>query len=134
MDSDRAGLTLAFSLAALRRLADPAAAVADARTWSTHVGVVTDRPPHVLTTFTRRHGIENEFAPTREPVSATLDHLGEHFETERLLLVDAPGRDCAPEGWEGLPVTEAAEAAGWEYSGPPDDSDTRVETSGDDWP
>lgn len=134
MDSGQTGLTLAFSLAALRRLADPASAVADARTWSTHVGVVTDRPPHALTTFTRQHDIQNEFAPDRESVATTLEHLAEHFETERLLLVDAPGRDRAPAGWEQLPVAEAAEAAGWEQSPPPSSPDTRVETSSDDWP
>jgi hypothetical protein len=134
MDTGQTGLTLAFSLAALRRLADPGGAVADARTWSTQVGVVTDRPPHALTTFTRRHGIENEFAPTRDSVPATLDHLAGHFETERLLLVDAPGEDRAPEGWQRLPVTEAADAAGWELSDPPAGTDTRLETSSDDWP
>lgn len=128
MDSD--GLTLAFSLSALRRAADPAAVVADARTWSANVVVVTDRPPHALSTFQREHGIQQDFAPEPAPAAESLDHVREHFATERYVFVGT--EDCAPAGWEFLDVTDAADDAGWELRSPPS-RETRVDTSTDDW-
>ena len=128
-------LTLAFELAALRRLADPGGAVADARDWSEHVGVVTDRPPHVLTKFTRDHGIRNDFQPASEPAAETLPHLLEHFETERFVLV-ADAADSAPDGWEHRPVEAAADRAGWDLapeSGTEDDAEASTRQR-DDWP
>ena len=35
-------LTLTFEVGALERLADPAAALADAATWSVYIGIATD--------------------------------------------------------------------------------------------
>lgn len=131
-------LTLAFSLAALRRVADPAAAVADARSWSAAVGVVTDRPPHVLTKFTRDHGIQQAFEPDPAPAAETLAHVRHHHETDRHLFVGAGAADratAAETDWEFLDVTAAADAAGWTLAERgAGDAHTRVETSTDDWP
>lgn len=131
-------LTLAFELAALRRLADPENAVADARNWSEHVGVVTDDPAYVLTKYTRDHHVRNDFEPASEPADETLSHLLEHFETDRSVLVAAEA-DTAPDGWEYQPVEEAADRAGWELS--PEEEMASVETETetgsrqrDDWP
>ena len=131
-------LTLAFELAALRRLADPEDAVADARSWSDHVGVVTDDPPYVLTKFTRDHYVRNDFEPTTEPAAETLSHLLEHFETDRFVFVAAQA-DSAPNGWEHQSVEAAAAEAGWELA-PDDFGNEQSGESGttgrrrDDWP
>lgn len=128
-------LTLAFELAAARRLADPEAAVDDARTWSENVGVVTDRPPHVLTKFTRDNYIRNDFQPAAEPAVETLDHLREHFETERFVFVAQDATD-APEGWTLRTIEEAAAEADWELHPEPteDDADAPASRERDDWP
>lgn len=113
------GLTLAFELAALRELADPQEAVATARGWSEHVGVVTDRPPYVLTKFTRDSGIVNDFPPEPTPAAETLSHMHSHHDTERYVLVTADGGDETTDGvenWERLPLAEAVERTDWELA------------------
>lgn len=130
------GLTLAFTLSALQRVADPEAVVADAGSWSTSVGVVTDRPPHVLTKFTRDHHIQQDFAPEPAPAAETLEHVRVHHDTDRHLVVGTDDADHAAAeaaGWEYLDVTEAAEDADWRLA-ERDVGETRVETSNDDWP
>lgn len=131
-------LTLAFELAALRRLADPEAAVSDARAWSENVGVVTDRPPHVLTKFTRDHHVRNGFEPASEPAAETLAHLLAHFETDRFVFVVAEA-DAAPDGWERQAVADAAAEAGWTLAPEDTETDQPGESGGtgrqrDDWP
>lgn len=135
---DDVRLTLAFDLDALRRFTDPGAVVTDATRWSEHLGVVSDRPPHVLTKFTRDHGIQQDFSPDPVPAVETLDHMREHFDTDRYVHV---GTDSSHEaraetaGWEFLHVEEAASEAGWTLQSdtqPPDSS--RLDTSTDDWP
>jgi hypothetical protein len=129
------GLTLAFDLAALRRVADPAAAVADARRWSEHVGVVTDRPPYVLTKFTREHAVENDFPPEPAPAAETLDHMRTHHDTERYVFVVPNDATPTVEEWEPLPLPEAAERAGWELGNPrTSESDEPTVEDDSDWP
>lgn len=129
-------LTLAFELAAARRLADPEGAVAEARAWSDNVGIVTDRPPHVLTKFTRDNYIRNDFEPATEPAEVTLDHLVEHFETDRFVFVAADA-ETAPGGWEHQSIEAAAAEAGWELLAEPDTddgADAPASRERDDWP
>lgn len=134
-------LTLAFDLDALRRLVDPGGAVADATRWSEHVGIVTDRPPHVLTKFTRDHGIQQDFSPDPGPAAQTLEHMREHFDTGRYVHVGtSPEHERRAEttGWEFLSLEEAAGDAGWDIAAEPDaaksDESSRLDTSTDDWP
>ncbi|WP_336135854.1 DUF7124 domain-containing protein [Natronomonas amylolytica] len=131
-------LTLAFELAAARRLAAPEGAVSDARTWSENVGLVTDKPPYVLTKFTRDNYIRNDFEPATEPAAETLGHLLEHFETDRFVFVAADAR-TAPNGWEYRHIGTAADEADWELVDEvdqEDDDDTGAHASRerDDWP
>jgi hypothetical protein len=132
-------LTLAFELAALRQLSDPEAAVASAREWSANVGVVTDRPPHVLTNFTRDNYIRNDFEPATEPAAETLEHLLAHFDTDRFVFVAAT-TDEAPDGWEHQSLRAAASEAGWEMTPAREggsETSSRERPSGrarDDWP
>lgn len=131
-------LTVAFELATLRRLADPAGAVAATRTWSGHVGVVSDRPPYVLTKFTRDHHIRNDVEPASEPATDTLSHFLKHFDTDRFVHV-CTETDATPDGWEKLPVEDAAANADWvlteEPTGDiPESRDERSTRRRDDWP
>lgn len=129
-------LTLAFELAAARRLADPEAAVSEARAWSENVGIVSERPPHVVTKFTRDNYIRNDFVPGTDPVDESLDHLCEHFETDRFVFVTSEADD-APDGWEHQSIETAAEEAGWELveeSTGNTDADAPATRERDDWP
>lgn len=129
-------LTLAFELAAARRLADPETAVSEARTWSENVGIVSDRPPHVLTKFTRDNYIRNDFVPGTDPVDESLEHLREHFETDRFVFV-TDDTDDAPDGWEHQSIDAAAEQAGWDLVEEPDgndDTSAPATRERDDWP
>jgi hypothetical protein len=108
-------MTLAFALAALRELADPGAAVADARRWATHVGVVADRP-RTAASFARDRGIANDFYGG-ETIGETLLVADDRFDTDRYVLIgtrDEHERTAESVGWEYLDVAAAAEAAGWE--------------------
>lgn len=130
-------LTLAFDLAALRRLSAPDAVMADAARWSEHVGVVTDRPPHVLTKFTRKHGIQQDFSPDPADAAETLTHLREHFDAGRYVHVGCSiehEQRADASGWEYLDVEEAATEAGWELGRAQRTESTRLDTSTDDWP
>jgi hypothetical protein len=127
-------LTLAFELSALRCLADPEGAVREARQWSEHVGVVTDRPPHVLTKFTRDNHIRNDFEPAVESADKTLEHLLAHFDTDRFVFVAESGTD-APDGWELQSTTDAADRAGWELADETPSTPPQSSThERDDWP
>lgn len=129
------GLTLAFELVALKGLADPSAAFADARGWSEHVGIVTDQPPYVLTKFARDHGLRNDFPAEPAPAAETLDHMRTHHDTERYVLVVPDDAEIAAEGWEILPLPEAADRADWELAPERADEQVRPEPDDDsDWP
>lgn len=129
------GLTLAFDLAALRRVRAPSAAFADARGWSEHVGVVTDQPPYVLTKFIREHGLRNDFPAEPAPAAETLEHMGTHHDTERYVLVVPDDADPGVEGWELLPISEAADRAEWELGSATESEPREPPAEGDsDWP
>lgn len=114
-------MTLAFTLEALRSLAEPAAAVEDARSWSEHVGAVS-RSPNGALTFTRDRRIRLDFFSGTRPPSEALYGAGATYPTERHVLVGVPeeGDLAAEVGWEFQSVTDAAERAGWALGG--DDS------------
>ena len=132
-------MTLAFELTALQGLADPGAAFSDARQWTEYVGVVSEKPTYVVTNFTRKRRIRQDFFSGPRGKRESLENVKRQFETERHVFVGttAEDRELAEEtGWEYLPLDEAAEAAGWTLAGDaeegeddPFESDTR-----DDWP
>ncbi|MFB6118652.1 hypothetical protein [Halosegnis sp.] len=132
-------MTLAFELAALKRLADPEAVFADARTWSEYVGVVSDKPTYVVTNFTRKNRIRQDFFSGPRGKAESLGNVKKQFETDRHVFIGVPDSDdpdVAEEvGWEFLPIEQAAEAAEWTLGDP---ETTRQEREGaddrDDWP
>lgn len=130
-----ADLTLVLEYDALRRLADPPAAVDDARHWSENVCFVSEKPAHLLTKFQRDHGIEQDYHPDPEPVVASLETIRLHFDTDRYVYVAVDGGDVDPhDQWEIRPLAEAADAAGWALTEPSAESAADPFDGGGDWP
>jgi hypothetical protein len=130
-------MTLAFELAALQSLAEPDAVFQDARRWSAYVGVVSDEPTYVVTNFTRKNRIRQDFFSGPRGKDESLASVKEQFDTERHVFLGTgeDDRELAEEsGWEFLPVEDAAEKAGWELGKPDEAGATPGEDSRDDWP
>jgi hypothetical protein len=116
-------MTLAFSLEALHRLADPRAAIDDARGWSEYVGAVSATPNGALS-FTRERRIRLDFFSGTRPPAETLYAVKGNYRTERYVLVGVDGQAELAESrhWEFQHVEDAAERAGWELGeGPAED-------------
>ena len=132
-----ADMTLAFELTALQALADPSVVFNDARQWTEYVGVVSEKPTYVVTNFTRKHRIRQDFFSGPRGVVESLENVKEQFDTDRHVLVGASDDDAAAAasaGCEYLPVEQAADAAGWGL-GDDDDAEEAFESSDrDDWP
>jgi hypothetical protein len=135
--SDGGTMTLAFSLESLKRLADPNAVFNDARQWTKYVGVVSEKPTYVVTNFTRKHRIRQDFFSGPRGVEESLENVARQFDTERHVFVGTTesDRDVAEAtGWEYLDLTAAAEAAEWDLA-EGDEPDDPFEGQGrDDWP
>ncbi len=130
-------MTLAFELSALQRLADPGGVFEGARRWSEYVGVVSDDPTYVVTNFTRKHRIRQDFFSGPRGKDESLDSVKEQFDTDRYVFVSTneDDRELAERvSWEYLPVEQAAKAAGWTLDEKDDDEETTAETTRDDWP
>ncbi len=129
-------MTLAFELEALRSLADPNAVFNGARQWTEYVGVVSEKPTYVVTNFTRKHRVRQDFFSGPRGVEESLENIKEQFDTDRHVFVGTDDDDIAvaeATGWEFLHVEDAAEAAGWTMT-TPEDTETIEESSRDDWP
>nr|WP_256420251.1 hypothetical protein [Halobellus rarus] len=130
-------MTLAFELAALQGLADPNAVFNDARQWTEYVGVVSEKPTYVVTNFTRKHRVRQDFFSGPRGVEESLKNVKTQFDTDRHVFVGTSEEDAelaAAAEWEYLPLEQAAEAAGWTLAGD-SDTDDHFESSGrDDWP
>ena len=115
-------MTLAFSLEALERLADPAAAIDDAREWTTYVGAISAAPNGALT-FTKERRIRLDFFSGTRPPAETLYAVKGNYRTDRYVLVGVDGQRELAEGrhWDFQHVEEAAERAGWTLVEPADD-------------
>jgi hypothetical protein len=133
-------MTLAFDLGALQELAKPDAVFTDARQWSEYVGVISEKPTYVVTNFTRKHRIRQDFFSGPRGREESLANVKEQFGTDRYVYVGTADGDrelADAAGWEYLGVEEAAEAAGWDLGepDPPDAQVTDAEDGGrDDWP
>jgi hypothetical protein len=136
MDGDGT-MTLAFDLAALQRLARPDAAFTDARQWTEYVGVVSEEPTYVVTNFTRKHRVRQDFFSGPQGREESLTRVGEQFDTDRHVFVGTDDEDAAladRAGWEFVRVEEAAEAADWELGDPETPAAATTDTTRDDWP
>ena len=131
-------MTLAFELTALKELADPGAVFDDARRWSKYVGVVSDKPTYVVTNFTRKNRIRQDFFSGPKGKGESLESVREQFDTDRHVFVGTTDddRELAEEyDWEFLDVEDAAEAAEWQLASEDDGAvDEQEEDQRDDWP
>jgi len=138
MDGGSGDMTLAFDLDALKQLAYPDSVFNDARQWSEYVGVISEQPTYVVTNFTRKHRIRQDFFSGPRGREESLENVKEQFDTDRHVFVGADDEDAdlaEAAGWEYLPVTQAAEAADWDL-GEPETPDTATDEDEqrDDWP
>jgi len=137
MDGGSGEMTLAFELEALKSLADPGTVFTDARQWTEYVGVVSEKPTYVVTNFTRKHRVRQDFFSGPRGVAESLENVAEQFDTERHVFVGTTEDDEAiadEAGWEYLPLTEAAEAAEWELAAESADEELFEAETRDDWP
>ena len=113
-------LTLVLSLGAARRLADPAAAFAEARRWSRYVGIVANDADAVKR-FVREHGVENDYALRNWDKWGTLGDIHDEATTPRHVFVGTSPSDrrvATHVGFEYRSIGEAAEQADWELADP----------------
>ena len=136
MDGGSGDMTLAFELEALKALHSPDAVFTDARQWTNYVGVISNKPTYVVTNFTRKHRIRQDFFSGPRDRKESLLNIKDQFDSERHVFVGVDEEDEAlaeETGWEYVDVETAAEAAEWELA--PDDEETQVtEDTRDDWP
>jgi hypothetical protein len=127
-------ITLAFELAALERFADPAGVLRDAERWTSHLGLVSDEPTHLVRKRARDYGLTPDFLPGPRDRAESLPKIASQPEHDAdryvLVSVDEDIRPVAERhGWEFRPVEEAAETAGWrlvpEAESPDDGDDER---------
>jgi hypothetical protein len=136
MDGGSGDMTLAFDLDALKELARPDAVFSDARQWSEYVGVISEKPTYVVTNFTRKHRIRQDFFSGPRGREESLENVKDQFGTDRHVYVGTSDEDAdvaEAAGWEYLAVEDAAEAAGWEL-GDADETAEVEENTRDDWP
>jgi PAB1-binding protein PBP1 len=130
-------MTLAFELEALKALADPNAVFNDARQWTEYVGVVSDKPTYVVTNFTRKHRVRQDFFSGPRGVEESLENVKRQFDTDRHVFVGTSDEDrelADRSEWEYLPLEQAAEAAGWALAGDSEEEDPFETNTRDDWP
>ena len=129
-------MTLAFELETLKELADPGAVFSDARSWSEYVGVISEKPTYVVTNFTRKNRIRQDFFSGPRGRAESLENVMDQFETDRHVFIGLTEDDEAlaeSVGWEFLPIEQAAEAAGWAMAEEEQPEDEEIERR-DDWP
>ena len=129
-------MTLAFELKALKRLANPEAVFSDARSWSEYVGVISEKPTYVVTNFTRKNRIRQDFFSGPRGREESLENVRAQFQTDRHVFIGVDDEDAALADdleWEYLPLEQAAEAAGWTLDDG-DEAEPPEPERRDDWP
>ncbi len=136
MDGGSGDMTLAFELEALKELRAPDSVFTDARQWTNYVGVISEKPTYVVTNFTRKHRIRQDFFSGPRSREESLENIKDQFESERYVFVGTTDEDeklAGETGWEYVHVETAADAADWELA--PEEKATQIEDDGrDDWP
>jgi hypothetical protein len=130
-------MTLAFELEALKALSDPTAVFNDARQWTEYVGVVSEKPTYVVTNFTRKHRVRQDFFSGPRGVKESLENVKRQFDTDRHVFVGTSEEDRAlaeETGWEYLPLEQASEAADWTLADDEEGEDPFESETRDDWP
>ena len=111
-------MTLVIGFDALRRLAEPAAAVEDASRWTVEVGVAADGHDE-LRAFLDHEGVEPGFVSGERGLIGGLVAVRQRIPTDRHVFVGTtPEARATAEavGWEYLDIKEAATEAGWDLA------------------
>lgn len=136
--SETGEMTLAFELAALQELDSPGAVFDDARRWTRYVGVISGKPTYVVTNFTRKNRIRQDFFSGPRGKAESLESVKAQFDTDRYVFVGTTDEDrelAEEHGWEYLDLEGAAEAAEWTLAADAEESEDAVEEdTRDDWP
>ncbi|WP_254525139.1 DUF7124 domain-containing protein [Natrinema caseinilyticum] len=130
-------MTLAFELEALKELASPERVFEDARGWTEYIGVVSEKPTYVVTNFTRKNRIRQDFFSGPRGKEESLEGVKDQFDTERYVYIGASDEDeqlADAVDWEYLAVEDAAEAADWVLATHAEGEDEDEEPVRDDWP
>jgi len=119
---DADDMTMALTYKAAKRLAYPASAFADAEAWADWIGIVGHVDTPVINRFQRQNGVDADFfSGTGTGPGERLAEVGPRsmFYAERMVVVGLEGEDervAAEADWEFVPLSEAAEKAGWELN------------------
>lgn len=121
MDGGSETMTLAFELDALKACRFPDEVFSDALQWTENLGIISDQPSYVTTTFTREHSIlrEQDFFSGPYSRQASLEDIRESFDTDRYVFVGTTEGDRElgeAVAWEYIDITDAADAADWELA------------------
>jgi hypothetical protein len=114
-DTETGAVTLAFSLAAIDRLADPSAVFADATAWSRSIGIVDGDTELIQETVTE-YSLRQDYDMEGRDKWFVLEKICETTETPRHVYIGASDEDMRVSTlfcWEYLRVTTAAEEADW---------------------
>jgi hypothetical protein len=128
-DTDRqpsGEMTLAFTLAAIERFADPATVFAEAREWSRSVGIVANDADAVAA-FVDEHGLRHDFDVGEADKWLAMERIRESTATPRHVFVGASVEDrriADQLGWEYRTPEEVAEKADWALAGGDSDGKT----------
>ncbi|WP_436936152.1 DUF7124 domain-containing protein [Halovenus marina] len=136
MDGGSGEMTLAFELEALKQLRAPDTVFGDARQWSEYVGVISEKPTYVVTNFTRKHRIRQDFFSGPRSRTESLENIKTQFQSDRHVFVGTTEEDerlAEQTGWEYVDLETAADAAGWELA-PDEPAEPVEEDTRDDWP
>ena len=129
-------MTLAFELEALDALADPGAVFTDARQWTNYVGVISAEPTYVVTNFTRKHRIRQDFFSGPRSREESLVNIRSQFDSERSVFIGTGEDDRAladETNWEYVDLETAADAADWQLATQTAPAEKQDDTP-DDWP
>ncbi|MFC6716803.1 hypothetical protein ACFQGT_16885 [Natrialbaceae archaeon GCM10025810] len=136
MDSG-SDMTLAFELEALKQVASPERVFEDARTWTEYIGVVSEKPTYVVTNFTRKNRVRQDFFSGPRGVEESLRNVKVQFDTDRYVYIGATEEDEAiaeAVDWEYLDIEDAAEAADWMLASETEPDEDDADAVRDDWP
>ncbi|ERH01323.1 MAG: hypothetical protein J07HN6_02958 [Halonotius sp. J07HN6] len=117
-ESESGRVTLAFSLSAIDRLADPAAVFEDATAWSRSIGIVDDDIKRIEQVVAE-HDLRQDFDMADRDKWFALEEICETESTPRHVYVgasDADMRVATMFCWEYVNIAEAAEKSDWELS------------------
>lgn len=112
-------MTMALTLAAVRQLANPGAAVCDATDWADWIGLVGNVSVEQLDRHCDEFSIDPDFinATGTDPAERLSGiERGSMFHAQRLVVVGTRDEQslATDVGWEFVSITEAASKAGWD--------------------